>query len=162
MPFEGACGERGATLPAEAASSGCAGEEADPLPAALAGVAAAGAPTPPADVACCMASGTNGQRFAFHGYLPIDAAGRCKRVAQLEAQSLRDDASQIFIETPYRNEALFEAIVRTCKPDTLLCIAVDLTADAELVRTQPVSEWKQQPPDLSRRPAVFLLYRGAS
>lgn len=117
---------------------------------------------PSAILLALMASGTNGQRFAFHGYLPIDAAGRRKRVAQLEAQSLRDDASQIFIETPYRNEALFEAIVRTCKPDTLLCIAVDLTADAELVHTQPVSEWKQQPPDLSRRPAVFLLYRGAS
>lgn len=117
---------------------------------------------PSAILLALMASGTNGQRFAFHGYLPIDAAKRCSRITQLEAQSARDDASQIFIETPYRNEALFEAIVRTCKADTLLCIAADLTGDAELVRTQPISEWKRQAPDLSRRPAVFVLYRGAS
>lgn len=117
---------------------------------------------PSAILLALMASGTNGQRFAFHGYLPVDGAARLARISRLEAQSARDDAAQIFIETPYRNEALFEAIVRACKPDTLLCIAADVTAETETIRTLPVAEWKRRPPDLTRRPAVFLLYRGAS
>lgn len=123
--------------------AGCPGV-ADPGASVVRGAHAAGIRViplvgPSAILLALMASGTNGQRFAFHGYLPIDAAERRARIAQVEAQSARDDASQIFIETPYRNEALFEAIVRTCKPDTLLCIAADLTADTELVRTQPIS-----------------------
>jgi 16S rRNA (cytidine1402-2'-O)-methyltransferase len=117
---------------------------------------------PSAILLALMASGTNGQRFAFHGYLPIPTADRRSRIAQLEAQSARDDASQIFIETPYRNEALFDAIVQTCKADTLLSIAADLTSDEELVLTRPISEWKRRAPSLNRRPAVFVLYRGKS
>lgn len=117
---------------------------------------------PSAILLALMSSGMNGQRFVFHGYLPIDAETRRARIAQLEAQSARNDATQIFIETPYRNEALFEALLRTCKPDTLLCIAVDVTMETETIRTQTVADWKRQPPSLARRPAVFLLYRGAS
>ncbi len=117
---------------------------------------------PSAILLALMASGMNGQRFAFHGYLPVDSDERRKRIAQLETQATRDDATQIFIETPYRNEALFDALTQTCRDDTLLCIAAELTGASEFVRTQPVAKWKRDRPDLKRRPAVFLLYRGAS
>lgn len=117
---------------------------------------------PSAILLALMASGMNGQRFAFHGYLPVDAAKRRARIASLESASGRDDATQIFIETPYRNQALFEALLATCKPSTLLCVAADLTTASQFVRTRTVAEWKRERPDLERRPAVFLLYRGAS
>lgn len=117
---------------------------------------------PSALLLALMASGMNGQRFAFQGYLPIDDGRRCAKIAQLEAQSAREDTTQIFIETPYRNSALFDALVKTCKADTLLCIAADLTAETEFVRTLTIGDWRRQAPELNRRPAVFLLYRGAS
>jgi 16S rRNA (cytidine1402-2'-O)-methyltransferase len=104
-----------------------------------------------------MASGLDGQRFAFHGYLPADPAGRARRLKEIEAQAAR--ATQIFIETPYRNTALLRSILVDCRGDTLLCIAVDLTLPTASVATRAIAEWKKKPPDLDRRPAVFLLYR---
>ncbi len=106
-----------------------------------------------------MASGLNGQRFCFHGYLPVESAARAKRIAELEAASRHDDVTQIFIETPYRNQSLLQAILAACRPDTLLCIAADITLRGEEISTRTISAWRQRPPQLQRRPAVFLLYR---
>lgn len=113
-------------------------------------------------VLALMGSGMDGQRFAFHGYLPRSPSERHARLVELEARSARDHATQIFIETPYRNNAMVASLLATCRPDTLLCIAADLTAQTQLLRTQTVAAWRRETPDLDRRPAVFLLYRGAS
>ena len=104
-----------------------------------------------------MASGLNGQRFVFHGYLPANPDGRAHRLKEIEAEA--GNATQIFIETPYRNTALLRSVLDKCRGDTLLCIAVDLTLETASVVTRTVAEWKKKPPDLNRRPAVFLLYR---
>jgi 16S rRNA (cytidine1402-2'-O)-methyltransferase len=104
-----------------------------------------------------MASGMNGQQFQFHGYLPIDAAQRMKSIKTLEAESRRTGSTQIFIETPYRNNQLLETLVKTCHPQTLICVAADLTAPTEMVRTQTAQQWKQEMPQLHKRPAIFLL-----
>lgn len=105
-----------------------------------------------------MASGMNGQHFTFHGYLPVDRLQRARAIKALESQA--EDATQIFIETPYRSAALLHALLEQCRRDTRVCVAADLTMPSELVQTRTVAEWKKQPPDLERRPAVFLLYRG--
>ena len=109
-----------------------------------------------------MASGLHGQSFAFNGYLPTDAVERTKRIKALEDRSKKDGQTQIFIETPYRNGALLEALAATCKGDTLICIATDLTGSDERVTTQTAAQWKKQlaekkTPDMHRKPTVFLL-----
>jgi 16S rRNA (cytidine1402-2'-O)-methyltransferase len=114
---------------------------------------------PSALLLALMSSGMNGQRFAFHGYLPIERQARARTLADLERDSERVDTTQIFIETPYRNEALFDAIVASCRKDTLLCVAADLTLSSEYIRTRPLSAWNGDRPQIGRRPAVFLLYR---
>lgn len=114
---------------------------------------------PSALLLAVMASGMNGQRFAFHGYLPVEAQQRAKRIAALEAESERGRITQLFIEAPYRNDALLDAILATCRADTLLCIASDLTLASEFVRTRTIEEWQSGRPRLNRRPTVFLLYR---
>jgi 16S rRNA (cytidine1402-2'-O)-methyltransferase len=114
---------------------------------------------PSALLLALMGSGMNGQRFAFHGYLPVERGARERRLAELEAESAKRDLTQMFIEAPYRNQALYEAIVRTCKPDTLLSIATDLTLPEESLRTRPIAEWQREQPRLDRKPTVFLLYR---
>jgi 16S rRNA (cytidine1402-2'-O)-methyltransferase len=114
---------------------------------------------PSALLLALMASGMNGQRFAFHGYLPVDARERAAQIGALEAESERRHVTQMFIEAPYRNDALFDAIAGTCRPDTLLCIASDLTLETEFIGTRTVAEWRNDRPHLQRRPTVFLLYR---
>jgi 16S rRNA (cytidine1402-2'-O)-methyltransferase len=109
-----------------------------------------------------MGSGLNGQRFAFHGYLPVDRTQRAKRLIQLEAASQRDDATQILIEAPYRNQSLLQTIFDACRADTWLCIAVDITLASEMIFTQSIGNWRKNPPPLQRRPAVFLLYRNTN
>ncbi len=104
-----------------------------------------------------MASGMNGQRFTFHGYLPVERSERVQRLKALEAQA--GGVTQIFIETPYRNVVLLEALLEHCRGDTLLSIAADLTLPTQTVATRTISEWKKKPPALDRRLAVFLLYR---
>ena len=104
-----------------------------------------------------MASGLNGQRFTFHGYLPVDRNERVKTITELEQRSRHDDETQIFIETPYRNAALFQALVDTCQRETLLCLAADVTADDEMIITRTIGEWRKNIPDLEKRPTVFLL-----
>ena len=105
-----------------------------------------------------MASGLDGQRFAFHGYLPRRDPQRSQRIVALEAQSRRDQQTQLFIETPYRNAALFDALLASCRADTLLCVASDLTLADERVCSRTIGAWRAAaPPDLQRRPCVFLL-----
>lgn len=105
-----------------------------------------------------MASGMNGQQFHFHGYLPIDNQLRIKTLKELEAASAKTNCTQLFIETPYRNNQLIEAILKNCAGTTRLCIAVDITGKKEWIKTMSVNEWKKQVPDIHKRPAIFLLY----
>ena len=105
-----------------------------------------------------MASGMNGQQFQFVGYLPIDSAERTKAIKSLESESRQKNCTQIFIETPYRNNQLLETVLKTCQPQTKICIAVDLTADTEMIETKTVKEWKTAIPQLHKRPAIFLMY----
>jgi len=104
-----------------------------------------------------MASGMNGQQFQFVGYLPIDHSQRIKKIRELENESGKKNCTQIFIETPYRNNQLLDAIVKTCKPETRLCIAVDITGKEENIRTKTIDNWKKQLPDINKKPAIFLL-----
>jgi 16S rRNA (cytidine1402-2'-O)-methyltransferase len=105
-----------------------------------------------------MASGLDGQRFAFHGYLPQREPERSRRIAELEKESHQKRQTQLFIETPYRNTALFEALLASCRPTTLLCIASDLTLRSESVSTHSIATWRRaEKPYIDRRPTVFLL-----
>lgn len=109
-----------------------------------------------------MASGLNGQSFAFHGYLPTDAGERASRLRQLEQRSRQEKQTQMFIETPYRNDALLEAMATHCAAGTLICIATDLTLEGESVRTLAASAWKRElsagrSPDFRKKPTVFLM-----
>lgn len=105
-----------------------------------------------------MASGMNGQCFAFHGYLPIDDADRAKTITTLETESRTRRQTQMFIETPYRNDKLFSALLSRCHPQTQLCIATDISLASENIQTRSISQWKSQPaPQLNKRPSLFLL-----
>ena len=104
-----------------------------------------------------MASGLEGQRFAFCGYLPRDAAERKNRLKALERRSRQERETEIFIETPYRNEAMLSALLETCAPETRLCIAADLTLPSESVKTRSIAQWRRAGETIGRRPAVFLL-----
>ncbi|MBX2921727.1 MAG: SAM-dependent methyltransferase [Chitinophagaceae bacterium] len=104
-----------------------------------------------------MASGMNGQHFRFSGYLPIDNAQRIKAIKALEAEIIKTNCTQIFIETPYRNNQLLEVILKTCTPSLRLCIAASVTSPAEFIKTLSVGEWKKQTPDLHKTPVIFLL-----
>jgi 16S rRNA (cytidine1402-2'-O)-methyltransferase len=107
-----------------------------------------------------MASGFNGQSFAFHGYLPIQGAERTKRIKQLEQRIYNEHQTQIFIETPYRNAAMIEELTRTLKPQTKLCIASGITTEQEWIKTLTIQEWRKvQKPDLSKIPTIFLIYK---
>jgi len=104
-----------------------------------------------------MASGLEGQRFAFRGYLPRDAPGRARRIRALEQASREAQETQIFIETPYRNDALLAALLECCAPATRLCVAVDLTLPGEEIAMRSVAQWRRARTAIGRRPAVFLL-----
>lgn len=106
-----------------------------------------------------MGSGLNGQQFRFTGYLPVDNAGRARAIKELEADSQRLNCTEVFIETPYRNNQLLDTLLSTCRPTTRLCIAANLTALSEYIRTQTIAQWKQQKdrPDLHKQPAIFCL-----
>ena len=106
-----------------------------------------------------MGSGFNGQSFAFHGHLPIDAAQRAARIKALEARIYSENQTQLFIETPYRNGKLLEELVRICRPSTRLCVASNLSCEDEMIRTKPVKEWGKNAPDLNKKPTVFALYK---
>jgi len=112
---------------------------------------------PSAITLALMASGLEGQRFAFCGYLPRESAERAQRIKELEQRSRREAETEIFIETPYRNDALFAALLATCAPGTRLCVAAELTLASESIRTQPIAAWRRERPAIGKRPAVFLL-----
>ena len=106
-----------------------------------------------------MGSGFNGQKFTFHGYLPIDKGDRSKKIKELESQSLHQKMTQIFIETPFRNNQLFSELLRVLKPNTKLCIAANLTGPQEFIKTKSVQQWKADTTiDLHKIPAIFLLF----
>ncbi|MFY0603336.1 MAG: SAM-dependent methyltransferase [Flavobacteriaceae bacterium] len=106
-----------------------------------------------------MASGMNGQNFAFNGYLPIDKAERKKAIKELERISKEKNQSQIFIETPYRNEKMFTDLKAVLTPNTRLCIAADITLPTEYIRTYTAKDWKHQQPDLHKKPAIFIIQK---
>ncbi|MCL2562383.1 MAG: SAM-dependent methyltransferase, partial [Rikenellaceae bacterium] len=105
-----------------------------------------------------MASGLNGQSFAFNGYLPVRSAERTKAIRHFERRAIAERQSQIFIETPYRNSKLLSDLLATCQPDTRLTIAVNITSPSERIRTATVAEWRKSPPaDLDKQPAIFII-----
>ncbi|CDC54631.1 tetrapyrrole methylase [Phocaeicola coprophilus CAG:333] len=107
-----------------------------------------------------MASGFNGQSFAFHGYLPIEPNERSKRLKELEGRIYSEHQTQLFIETPYRNHKMLDDILKACRPQTQLCIAANITCEGEYIKTRTVKEWKGTAlPDLSKIPCIFLLYK---
>ena len=112
---------------------------------------------PSSIVLALMASGLEGQRFAFCGYLPREAPERARRIRELEQRSKRESETEIFIETPYRNDALLAALMETCAPQTELCVAADLTLPTESVTAKTIQEWRRAKAAIGRRPAVFLL-----
>src|SRR5512147_2499736 len=113
--------------------------------------------SPSAVLLALMASGLEGQRFAFCGYLPRDKGERAERIRSLERRSRDERETQIFIETPYRNDALLEALIATCDAGTRLCVAADLTLPSEEIATRTIAQWRRVSAPVGRRPAVFLL-----
>ncbi|WP_165024561.1 SAM-dependent methyltransferase [Dysgonomonas sp. ZJ279] len=106
-----------------------------------------------------MASGFNGQSFAFQGYLPVDSGERVKKIKQLEHRILNEDQTQIFIETPYRNLKIAEDLIKNCPSSLKLCIAMNITCEDEYIKTLPVKEWAKKLPDMAKKPCIFLLYK---
>lgn len=111
---------------------------------------------PSAIIMALMASGFNGQQFTFNGYLPIETGERKGRLQQMESLA-KKGITQIFMDTPYRNHKLLDEIISICKFDTMLCIACNITAQDEFIKTLPLSEWKKRKPDLNKKPAIFVL-----
>jgi len=107
-----------------------------------------------------MASGMNGQQFEFVGYLPIDNLERSKKIKELEVASQKNNSTKIFIETPYRNNQLMEALIKNCSSPTRICVAVNITAANESIQTLSIAEWKNKKPELHKQQAIFLLYAG--
>jgi len=114
---------------------------------------------PNAMLQALMASGFSGQSYAFSGYLPIDKADRSKRIKDLEQLSQRFKQTQLFMETPFRNNQLLEEVLKNCQPSTLLCIACNINAEDEYIKTLSVGDWKKEKVDLHKKPTVFLIYR---
>ena len=112
---------------------------------------------PSSIVLALMASGLGGQNFAFHGYLPMEQPDRERRLKQLEAVCLKYHQTQIFIETPYRNNHLFNSIVSVCAPNLRLCVAANLTCEDEMICTKTIAQWRKTTLNLHKQPAIFLL-----
>ena len=141
--------------------AGCPGI-ADPGQILVAAAQSAGALVKPlvgpsSVILALMASGMNGQHFRFAGYLPIDNAARAKAVKAVENEAITKHCTQIFIETPYRNNQLLDTLLKTCNPLTRLCIAASLTSPEEYIKTRSIAEWKKDKPDLHKKPAIFIL-----
>ena len=112
---------------------------------------------PSSIILALMASGLEGQRFAFCGYLPREEPGRARRIRELEQRSRKERQTEIFIETPYRNDALMGALLESASPGTRLCVAADLTLPSESIATKSIADWRRSRAQIGRRPAVFLL-----
>jgi len=158
--FSGLTAGRDAGLMSEAGCPGVADPGADIVAEAhRRGIKVVPLVGPSSILLSLMASGFNGQSFTFHGYLPIDKAQRSKRIKELESQAERFGQTQLFIETPFRNNQLLDEVLKVCKPATRLCIACNLTAPDEMVQTKTIAQWKKEQPDLHKRPVIFLLYK---
>ena len=107
-----------------------------------------------------MGSGMNGQSFVFHGYLPANHEARVKKLAEIERESRSRRQTQLFIEAPYRNQQMLADILAVCRPETQLCLATDLTQASESIVTRLVGAWKKKPPEIHKKPTIFLLYAG--
>ncbi len=105
-----------------------------------------------------MASGLNGQQFEFCGYLPIENSDKIKKIKELELASQKNNSTKIFIETPYRNDQLMDALLKTCDSKTLICVAADITGANEFIKTHTAGEWKNKKPALHKQPVIFLMY----
>lgn len=114
---------------------------------------------PSSIILAVMASGFNGQSFAFHGYLPIEQIDRVKTIKHLEQRIYNENQTQLFIETPYRNNKMAEDLLRNCRPQTKLCIAANITCEEEYIKTKTIKEWQGKLPDLSKIPCIFLIYK---
>lgn len=114
---------------------------------------------PSSIVMALAASGFNGQNFAFNGYLPVADNERAQRIKLLENRAAKEDQTQIFIEAPYRNNKMLQALIQNCKPDTRICIASDITGAQEFIKTLPAGSWKKQNLDLHKKNTVFLIYK---
>ncbi len=112
---------------------------------------------PSSIILALMASGLNGQNFSFAGYLPIRRPERIKKIRQLEKRSYQENQSQVFIETPYRNNQIFRDIIYSCSPETFICVATNITLADEKIRTLTAENWKKQKPDLNKQPTVFII-----
>lgn len=112
---------------------------------------------PSSIILALMASGLNGQNFAFNGYLPVEKKERVKKIKELEIKAGREKQSQIFMEAPYRNMQLLNDIISACKPSTLICIAAEIMSEIEFIKTCTVEEWKKQIPELHKKTAVFII-----
>jgi 16S rRNA (cytidine1402-2'-O)-methyltransferase len=106
-----------------------------------------------------ISSGFNGQNFAFHGYLPVDKKARQNRIKELQQLAVQKNQTQIFMETPFRNNALLEDVLQTCNDHMMLCIAAEISTASESIRTKSIKYWKEKTPDLHKKPSVFLLYK---
>ena len=106
-----------------------------------------------------MASGFNGQNFAFNGYLPVKNGEREGKIKQLENKVYKEDQTQLFIETPYRNQKMLEAILKTCRPETKLCLASGITTSEEFIKTKTIAVWKKEKIELKKIPMIFLMYK---
>jgi 16S rRNA (cytidine1402-2'-O)-methyltransferase len=115
-------------------------------------------PGPSSIFLALMASGFNGQNFIFHGYLPVDKAQRTQKIREMEADILKHDRTQVFIETPYRNRQLLESLMQACRESTLLCVARNLACEEEKIMVNTIGRWKTRIPEINKIPAVFLLY----
>lgn len=112
---------------------------------------------PSSIILALIASGFNGQNFSFVGYLPVKPFDRNRKIKELESIARKTGQTSIFIETPYRNTQLFNAITESCHPDTMLCIAADITLETEFIVSKNIAKWKKSPPDIRKRPTVFLI-----
>ena len=112
---------------------------------------------PSSIILALMASGLNGQNFAFNGYIPRDHQERVRKIRVLEERSLKEKQTQIFMEAPYRNQSIFEDILSTCQDKTSLCIACDITSSQQMIKTMSIREWKKTPLNFEKKPALFLL-----
>ena len=114
-------------------------------------------PGPSSIMLAIMGSGMNGQKFSFHGYLPIDSKERKRKIQELEKEAFKERSSQIFIETPYRNQKIYEDIIKTCKKNTNLCIASDIHGSNQSFNTKTIKEWKNTKINIHKKPAVFII-----
>ncbi len=113
---------------------------------------------PSSIILALIASGGNGQNFAFNGYLPVDKNTRIHKIRQIESVAKQFNQTQIFIETPYRNNQMLESLIETCHSETMLCVAIDITLPTQVIICKPIKLWKKKPFDCNKRPSVFVLY----